>query len=894
MVCCAVAGCINSCRLQKKLNFIWHRFPKDNETRQKWINTCRRADSFSVDSARICSVHFDDSDYLRDLKSELLNLPPKRVLKPSSVPHLNLPVVSATTTVEKPSDDRKVRVQKRNNRKDVLEILQVSPNSIEDAFVKDPEVSKIDVNVIKSCNCDVEGLLKKLETFGKENETLKREILDLNERLAEMNKDLVKIKNLKHLLEGKFSESQQQLVTKGRCSNWSSDDVAKAATLRCISYKALGFVRDVLRYPLPSEMTIRRRLKQFTVPPGFVDISTNILKSQAGLLTNFEKDLILSFDEMKVNSDLCFDQVQEIFRGPHNYVQVMLVRPLVGKWMQPIYYNFDSAVSKDLLMETIHVIENTGFKLRGFVSDMGPCNRKLLNVLNVSYEKSFITNPADESRKVWVFCDVPHALKLLRNHLLDDGYILKSGQIFNKEVFIKLVELQSTGEDLQYAHKISMNHLLVAGPERQNVRKAAELLSLTVGKAITYNFPEFSHVGEAVITVNNGFDVLNSRIPTDGIFNLKSAYGNCLNEQNHALDNLYELILSMKVDKNKQKETEKNEKLLQSQCQVIAKTKNNRSTLKAVKGQKPTDQQLLPFQKGFLMSINSLRGLFTDLQSEGYTYVMAARCNQDIIESYFSKIRGLGRFYDHPLPTTVSQRIKTLILSRNASEVITGSNCLVEKGCESLSANVFANCSDQDCQSQKPTQHEKVEQENLEDKVDNDSEDEELTLAIDGLLKHLEEEQESRVTEKSELLEMLAGYIAYRMRKKYPGKANLYGDFTKNVSCTVKNWLQAISRGSLMKPTDLCMQSVLQMEEEFKRFHGTLLNKEVHVFKTLKNKIKNKYPEMDDFMVMCFVRTRSFIRMKSLNKRSSKKWRGSKRDDSNERKKVKKMKKVVN
>lgn len=64
-----MVGRINSCRLQKNnLNFIWHRFPKDRETIQKWINTFRRADSFSVDSARVCSVNFYDSDYLRDQK----------------------------------------------------------------------------------------------------------------------------------------------------------------------------------------------------------------------------------------------------------------------------------------------------------------------------------------------------------------------------------------------------------------------------------------------------------------------------------------------------------------------------------------------------------------------------------------------------------------------------------------------------------------------------------------------------------------------------------------------------------------------------------------------------------------------------------------------------------
>ena len=61
-----------------------------------------------------------------------------------------------------------------------------------------------------------------------------------------------------------------------------------------------------------------------------------------------------------------------------------------------------------------------------------------------------------------------------------------------------------------------MKHILVAGTDRQNVRKAAELFSLTVGKAILYNFAEFTHVEESVIILNNGFNVLYSRIPVYG------------------------------------------------------------------------------------------------------------------------------------------------------------------------------------------------------------------------------------------------------------------------------------------------------------------------------------------------------------------------------------------
>lgn len=167
-------------------------------------------------------------------------------------------------------------------------------------------------------------------------------------------------------------------------------------------------------------------------------------------------------------------------------------------------------------------------------------------------------------------------------------------------------------------------------------------------------------------------------------------------------------------------------------------------------------------------------------------------------------------------------------------------------------------------------------------------------MAIDGLVDESNGNQAEHFTpENPELLEMLAGYIAYRMKKKFPEKANVYGNLTKLIPFAGKNWMEAISRGSLMRPTPECTKLVSLMEEEFHKFHGTSVNKSEKVFQMLKNQIKDKYPEIDDFMAICFVRTRTFIRIKALNKRASKKWPGAKRNTSQERQRAKKMKKIT-
>ena len=51
---------------------------------------------------------------------------------------------------------------------------------------------------------------------------------------------------------------------------------------------------------------------------------------------------------------------------------------------------------------------------------------------------------------------------------------------------------------------------------------------------------------------------------------------------------------------------------------------------------------VLPFQHGILCGIKSLRSLLDEIENEGWEYILTARLNQDVVENFFSQIRGLG------------------------------------------------------------------------------------------------------------------------------------------------------------------------------------------------------------------------------------------------------------
>ena len=81
---CSVAVCPSP----KEASYF--RFPKDLSIQKIWIDLCKRQDKINPTTARICSAHFKDEDFERDLRNELLNIPVRKLLKKNAIPSQNL------------------------------------------------------------------------------------------------------------------------------------------------------------------------------------------------------------------------------------------------------------------------------------------------------------------------------------------------------------------------------------------------------------------------------------------------------------------------------------------------------------------------------------------------------------------------------------------------------------------------------------------------------------------------------------------------------------------------------------------------------------------------------------------------------------------------------------
>ncbi|XP_044269518.1 uncharacterized protein LOC123014450 isoform X2 [Tribolium madens] len=87
---CAVMGCNSSHRKTKGGSIRYHRFPGDAVTRARWVQACGKYVQ-NCSTARICSRHFTDESYERDVQHELLGLPTRCRLKKGATPDRNLP-----------------------------------------------------------------------------------------------------------------------------------------------------------------------------------------------------------------------------------------------------------------------------------------------------------------------------------------------------------------------------------------------------------------------------------------------------------------------------------------------------------------------------------------------------------------------------------------------------------------------------------------------------------------------------------------------------------------------------------------------------------------------------------------------------------------------------------
>lgn len=655
------------------------------------------------------------------------------------------------------------------------------------------------------------------------------------------NKGIIKLHDdtsgtIRDLLSPYFTDTQITFfINQEPVRKWTSDDIAHALSFRATSPKGYSYARKHLKLPYPSPTTLHRWTKGHIFQQGLLHIILTLMKNRSEKMTKAERACIVSFDEMKVTQAWEFRRSDETVLSPKNYVQVVMVRGIIGRWKQIVYYNFDTKMTDALLKTIINAVEEVGFEVHATVCDLGGSNYSLLSKLGISDKQNTFPNPYDEERKIHVFADVPHLIKLARNHFIDHGFQnIDSEKVISTDPVKNLIMVDNG--NLKLAPKLNENLLRVKGYQRQRVKLAVHLLSGTVSNALKFlgeqgkiNSDQWPETSEFIHILNGWFDIFNSSVKKD-VSGKRMAFQKT-DEQMKVLSDTVSLVKSLRVS---------------GRC--------------------------LPFQKGILISTRSLETLYDALQERfGVIYLLTRRLNQDILEHFFSVMRQMGRCYDHPTPLSFQHRLKIYIMGRDTSVLSTSTNTEESESTPKITTRI-----------DEISGYETDKTDNVEPPEEHPS----LTCNVftpDLGVMDEEPEIHDEVLElpfpEREATDHFLGFVVHKFQLKYPALGTLLTDSnTDNTS-----WDSFINRGGLkvMKPD--YRSSFLKLEHHFRHCHGTSLQEGSRaVERVLQTASLPTFVPHE--VAQYYVRCRVYFRIRQLNRNII---------ESKNTKSCKKMKKIT-
>lgn len=319
---------------------------------------------------------------------------------------------------------------------------------------------------------EIKKLKMELENSKIENDSLKK---------------VIKNNEIQKLL---FEKSVEKIFTPGQIRkmkdphskvvHWKVNDISHAIALHAAGPRSYRWMRNN-NHPLPGESTLRRWANKIDIRPGILKFVLTLLQSYS--LPEMDKVCVILADEMKIKKAYEYDRNSDTLLKPANYVQVIMARGLFCNWKQPLFYDFDRNLDKSLLLEIIKKLSNIGFNVVAITNDLGGANRGLWKSLGITEEAPFFFHPINMNEKIYTFADVPHLVKLIRNHFLDSEFLIH-GKKINKKPLLELFDC-TRGRDLNIAHKLTSHHLNVKNAGRQKVKFATQLFSHTNSKAIS-------------------------------------------------------------------------------------------------------------------------------------------------------------------------------------------------------------------------------------------------------------------------------------------------------------------------------------------------------------------------------------------------------------------------
>ena len=302
------------------------------------------------------------------------------------------------------------------------------------------------------------------------------------------------------------------------------------------------FIRNNNILPPPSISTIKRYLSLVGLKWGFDKDFFQALKLKMTSKSEYQCHGIVVFDEIQVRKAMTVNSKTMTYEGFENFgdVEVKSKNPILADHalvflFQPFADSYSlpfgafaakgatkGVVLAQLLVQGIMLLEEAGIIVDGICSDGAMTNRKMWSQLGVSGKlsnlKNYFQHPSANDRKIYVFSDVPHLFKCIRNHLLNNKCLeLEDGRTVQWSFYEHLfdMDMENAGH-LRVCPRLTPAHIHPTNFQKVKVKLATQVFSNSVTNGLEFyakRCPEkFENVDGTICftkMIYDTFDVLN-------------------------------------------------------------------------------------------------------------------------------------------------------------------------------------------------------------------------------------------------------------------------------------------------------------------------------------------------------------------------------------------------
>jgi len=273
--------------------------------------------------------------------------------------------------------------------------------------------------------------------------------------------------------------------------------------------------------------------------------------------------------------------------------------------------------------------------------------------------------------------------------------------------------------------------------------------------------------------------------------------------------------------------------------------------------------------------------------------LLTGKLTQDILENFFSLLRGIGGYNTHPGPVEAINRMRIILLGKDPEHIVYNPAVEfparglyeMEDGNPTVESSSGAVIEGEDTVEVKDGMEDEVKQSSASISGEMLEEEQEIFISKD-ITKEIETEQtptdqdikdydeflEARENSNdesdedtngngstNEVLHYISGFIANKLKSVHP---NLV-DYSQQISS--KKWIKLKCRGNLVIPSRELFLTVTLLEKEFCTFHGKTIDMAREPIERLSKSMRLKNPSIPTDIINLFVKIRFFQRIRHLN-----------------------------